>query len=592
MLRSAAAGVVLLLAAWRPAAAAPPNGSLATLPVGYYGSSWPTKHAEQIEFLAKMRFVVLMQQDGECWKKCCPHNDGGSACQPRSLPGANRIPVYNASSFPGCDPGCDQHGTQDAVFTRIREAAAAAGLAAPHMMIYMNAVYDWPYDAAHAGGNAVDVLDIHGVPHAEQCDPGIYPSFFLDYGREAGRAAFLNAVDKYIVKGSADGVYLDCFDQMPLSCNADNTSCVAIRNQKGNNASIVTHSQVTEYVNGKRQSLSRATAMVAEGKGGMFTAKTWATNNSHDPYGANTALIGRGGFEGTPQDLIATVQSTLFTNGYKHGIVMHGLSAEARPYTPWPPPSMCTEYQLASFLLALPTPSVEHSLFLECSGWDPRFALPLGNPLGPAAVGADGIMRRAFESGVTALWDTSCGNRTTAECANTTWPDIATEPLRLLKNDDNPTADRASTVLLATDDTSITLSMEGTSVFITSLRNPTRGWEWVSGNKTPLPLVTPDGGAKWSFEGVEVDRSNGVKATLRFKSSAPELELESVWWARPGPGPVENWQSVRNTGGGSVQWGSAPPPPGRSQPCVSILNNTVTRRDAFSICRTVRLANP
>ena len=153
---------------------------------------------------------------------------------------------------------------------------------------------------------------------------------------------------------------------------------------------------MTDYVNGKRQSLSRATAMVAEGKGGMFTAKTWATNGSHDPYGANTALIGRGGFEGTPQDLIATVQSTLFTNGYKHGIVMHGLSGEARPYTPWPPPSMCTEYQLASFLLALPTPSAEHSLFLECSGWDPRFALPLGNPLGPAVVGADGIMRRAF----------------------------------------------------------------------------------------------------------------------------------------------------------------------------------------------------
>ena len=46
-------------------------------------------------------------------------------------------------------------------------------------------------------------------------------------------------------------MYLDCFDQIPLSCNADNTSCVAIRNQKGNNASLVTHSQVTDYVNGK-----------------------------------------------------------------------------------------------------------------------------------------------------------------------------------------------------------------------------------------------------------------------------------------------------------------------------------------------------
>lgn len=80
----------------------------------------------------------------------------------------------------------------------------------------MNAVYDWPFDAAHAGGNSVDVLDIHGNPHTEQCDPGIFPSFFLDYGRLAGRQAFLNAVEKYIVNGTADGVYLDCYTTIPL----------------------------------------------------------------------------------------------------------------------------------------------------------------------------------------------------------------------------------------------------------------------------------------------------------------------------------------------------------------------------------------
>ena len=81
--------------------------------------------------------------------------------------------MYDASSFPGCEPGCDQHGTQDLVFTRIR-AAAAAGRAAPHML-HMHSVYDWPFDAAH-GGDAVDVLDIHGVAHAQQCDPLLYPS--------------------------------------------------------------------------------------------------------------------------------------------------------------------------------------------------------------------------------------------------------------------------------------------------------------------------------------------------------------------------------------------------------------------------------
>ena len=75
-------------------------------------------------------------------------------------------------------------------------------------MLYMNSVYDWPFDKTHGkGATNIDVLDIHGVPHAEQCDPGIYPSFFLDHGREAGQAAFLDMFRTYIKGGdTADGV--------------------------------------------------------------------------------------------------------------------------------------------------------------------------------------------------------------------------------------------------------------------------------------------------------------------------------------------------------------------------------------------------
>eukprot|EP01043_Picozoa_sp_COSAG02_P013402 COSAG02_NODE_536_length_20657_cov_91.744041_5_plen_115_part_00 len=75
-------------------------------------------------------------------------------------------------------------------------------------MLYMNSVYDWPFDKTHGkGATNIDVLDIHGVPHAEQCDPGIYPSFFLDHGREAGQAAFLDIFRTYIKGGdTADGV--------------------------------------------------------------------------------------------------------------------------------------------------------------------------------------------------------------------------------------------------------------------------------------------------------------------------------------------------------------------------------------------------
>jgi hypothetical protein len=93
-------------------------------------------------------------------------------------------------------------------FGIIKATARAAGRPLPHAMLYMNSVYDWPFDKTHGkGATNIDVLDIHGVPHAEQCDPGIYPSFFLDHGREAGQAAFLDIFRTYIKGGdTADGV--------------------------------------------------------------------------------------------------------------------------------------------------------------------------------------------------------------------------------------------------------------------------------------------------------------------------------------------------------------------------------------------------
>ena len=82
-------------------------------------------------------------------------------------------------------------------------------------------------------------------------------------------------------------VYLDCFDQMPVRCDNKTSppNCTAIRNTKGNQASIVTEATVTNYIAGKKRGLSAATKLVEAQSGGIFTAKTWDTTASHDPYG-------------------------------------------------------------------------------------------------------------------------------------------------------------------------------------------------------------------------------------------------------------------------------------------------------------------
>jgi len=110
-----------------------PSTSLATFPAAYYGAVIGTRSETNIEMLARMRVVVLMQEEGVCWTKCCPHWDNATyagVCQPPSVE-----PAYNASTFAGCNPGCDQHATQNAVFDRVKAVGQARGWPPVHAML-------------------------------------------------------------------------------------------------------------------------------------------------------------------------------------------------------------------------------------------------------------------------------------------------------------------------------------------------------------------------------------------------------------------------------------------------------------------------
>ncbi|MFC1462208.1 LamG-like jellyroll fold domain-containing protein [Verrucomicrobiota bacterium] len=106
---------------------------------------------------------------------------------------------------------------------------------------------------------------------------------------------------------------------------------------------------------------------------------------------------------------------------------------------------------------------------------------------------------------------------------------------------------------LATDDTTVTVSVDGNRISMVSLKNPGRDWEWVpTPSEIPLPgrdsvrvgsaAYTPD----WTYSDATEDRSNGYTVVLRFTSTKPALELKSFWRAQAGPGPVENWVTIEN----------------------------------------------
>ena len=49
-------------------------------------------------------------------------------------------------------------------------------------------------------------------------------------GKEAGRKAYLDIIERAVVNGSADGVYADCYGQYGLTCKG--SECTAKRNGK------------------------------------------------------------------------------------------------------------------------------------------------------------------------------------------------------------------------------------------------------------------------------------------------------------------------------------------------------------------------
>jgi hypothetical protein len=115
---------------------------------------------------------------------------------------------------------------------------------------------------------------------------------------------------------------------------------------------------------------------------------------------------------------------------------------------------------------------------------------------------------------------------------------------------------------LNTEDTQMTIAVTNNRPAIYELKNTKIGWNWMKGfSEMPFPekvqirsgIYQPD----WKFKDAIVEKSNGTKLKLRFYSTKPELELESVWEARPGVGPVENQVSIKNNTGESITFQNA-----------------------------------
>ena len=122
---------------------------------------------------------------------------------------------------------------------------------------------------------------------------------------------------------------------------------------------------------------------------------------------------------------------------------------------------------------------------------------------------------------------------------------------------------------LETDDTKLTIgaTREG-QLCIYELGNLQAGWNWTAEPSVfpLLRLAAVRGGhpenLKWKFKDGVLDKADGQRLTVRFLCDKPALELKSVWWARPGRGPVQHTIFITNR--------SAQPVKGFDQPTIRL----------------------
>jgi arabinan endo-1,5-alpha-L-arabinosidase len=101
---------------------------------------------------------------------------------------------------------------------------------------------------------------------------------------------------------------------------------------------------------------------------------------------------------------------------------------------------------------------------------------------------------------------------------------------------------------LATEDTKLTLGATADGqLCVYELSNPADGWNWA---KEPsvfsVPVPASGEAGRWKFKDATVGKADGQQVAIRYVCENPGLELQSVWSAKPGRGPIRHALQVVN----------------------------------------------
>jgi hypothetical protein len=173
----------LLLASSSEAFLAPFTG-LRTLPVVYWGGNTIKRPANNLEMLAKMRFVIIEKWEGPCWDAC----------------------LANQTKLIPCDPVCHEEENQLATLRAVKKLNASTVT-----VFYLNSVLDFNYLDLHAQYVKADanLRNTDGTLCHLTNDAGMKNVTVYDYSQKTGRSLWINAIRTILATGVIDGIYAD-----------------------------------------------------------------------------------------------------------------------------------------------------------------------------------------------------------------------------------------------------------------------------------------------------------------------------------------------------------------------------------------------
>jgi hypothetical protein len=161
-----------------------PSTDLATLPMVYMGGNSAARPKENIEMLAKMRYVVIEKWEGPCWNEC----------------------LANTTKGVQCEPSCNEEQVQMATLKAVKAInPKVAGV------FYLNTILDFHFLHLHQLYEEADALlrNIDGTICSLINDNGMKNISAFDFSKEIGQQLWLDEIKNLTQTGLVDGFYGD-----------------------------------------------------------------------------------------------------------------------------------------------------------------------------------------------------------------------------------------------------------------------------------------------------------------------------------------------------------------------------------------------